>query len=160
MCSVVSYDGTGFQSAFTVDRGTLSGVAVGDCVVGEEGLVGVVTDIGPNYANVATLLSQDVQVGAMIARTRAVAVVVGDFQLSQMGKLKLAYLSNDADVRVGDLVVTTGSSGTYPKGLLVGRVERFALETTGLSSYAVVAPVVDLEHLTGVFVVKDYAVVD
>lgn len=159
-CSVISYDGTGYQSAFTINRGEISGIEVGDPVVVEAGLVGFVTQVGPNYANVVTLLHQKSTAGAMVSRTREVAVAGGDFQLSEKGQLKLSYLSNDAKVAVGDWVESTGTGGNFPKGLLVGKVLAVELEQHGGSSYAVLEPVVDLQNLTGVFVVKSFNITD
>lgn len=158
MCAVISYDGTGFQSSFTINRGSTSGIEVGDPVVVTEGLVGYVSAVGPNYANVVTLLNQDSKVSAVISRTRETVVAEGDFQLSAQGYIKLSYLRNDADIKVGDWIETSGSGGNYPNGLLIGKVVEFGLEKQGISSYAMVQPVTDLSSLTGVFVVKDFMI--
>ena len=160
MCSVVSYDGSGFQSSFTINKGTVHGIEAGDPVVVEEGLIGYVSEVGPNYANVITLINRNSKVGAMISRTREVVVAEGSFNLASTGSFKISFLKNDADIRVGDWVETTGSGGNYPKGLIIGRVTEFGLESHGISSYAVIEPVVDLQNLTGVFVIKDFQITD
>lgn len=156
MCAVISYDGNGFQSSFTINRGSVNGIEVGDPVVVTEGLVGYVSEVGPNYANVYTLLHQKSKVSAMISRTRETVVAEGDFSISAGGNIKVSYLRNDSDIKVGDWVETTGSGGNYPKGLRIGRVIEFGLEKQGISSYAVIQPVADLQGLTGVFVVKSF----
>jgi len=167
MCSVISYDGSGSQSTLTINRGSVHGIELHDPVVVSadgtgtvlDAIVGYVTHVGANYANVATLLHQTANVTAMIPRSREVGIVQGDFLLSEQGKLKLSYLPNNADVQPGDWVVSTGGE-TYPKGLILGRVTEFRLESHGGSSYAIIEPVVDLQGLSGVFVVKDFEVVD
>jgi len=167
MCSVISYDGSGSQSTITINRGSVHGIEENDPVVVSadgtgtvlDAIVGYVTNVGPNYANVATLLHQTANVNAMIPRSRELGVVQGDFLLSEQGKLKLSYLPNNADVEPGDWVVSTGGE-SYPQGLILGRVVEFKLENHGASSYAVVEPVVDLQGLSGVFVVKEFEAVD
>ncbi|ODU58109.1 MAG: rod shape-determining protein MreC [Clostridium sp. SCN 57-10] len=159
-CKVVSASGGQYRSSFTIDRGSLAGIEVGDSVVTNEGLVGYVSEVGLSYAQVLTVLDVSVKVGATVSRTREAVVAEGDLTLLGEGKFKLSYLKNDADVKPGDLVETSGYGGMYPKGLLLGRVLEFKPEAHGISSYAVLEPVVPLNELRSVFVVKDFTIVD
>ena len=160
LCNVVSQVGTGFQSCFTLDKGSLVGIEAGDCVITAEGLVGYVSDVGLNYAQVVTLLNMDFTVSATNRRTREIVVAGGDFELAGDGLLKVSYLKNGADVRVGDIIVTNGAGGSYPKDLIIGAVETFAVEDHGISSYATIRPAVDLDHLSSVLVIKAFEVVE
>ena len=129
-------------------------------MVTQEGLVGYVSAVGVNYAQVVGIIDMTSKVAAMISRTRETVVAEGSFELLDEGLMRVSYLKNDSDVRQGDLVETSGYGGIYPKGLLIGRVLEVLPESHGISSYAIIEPVVDFSTLTHVFVVKDYEVVE
>lgn len=158
-CAVVSTISTGFQSSFTINRGSLSGIEAGDCVITDLGLVGYVSEVGVNYSTVITILNIDFQVSAINARTRETLVAQGSFEFSAQNRMKLSYLKNGADIQVGDTIVTSGST-KYPPNLTIGTVTDFAVEEHGICSYATIQPAVDFDKLTNVFVVKEFEVVD
>lgn len=158
-CSIVSASEGSYRSGFTIDKGAVNGIEVGDCVIVSEGMVGYISEVGPNYSEVLTVIDVSTHVGAVLSRTRETAVSEGNLELLPDGLFKLSYLQNDADVEPGDLVETSGYGGLYPQGLLLGTVVEFLPETHGISSYAVVEPVVDLKELKSVFVVKSFEVV-
>lgn len=158
ICNVVSMVGTGFQSSFTIDKGSLTGIASGDCVITDQGLVGYISDVGLNYAQVVTILNMDFTVSATNRRSREVMVAGGDFKLAGDGLLKASYLKNDADIHEGDVIITNGAGGMYPKDLIIGTVETFAEESHGISSYATIKPAVDLDSLSSVLVIKDFTI--
>lgn len=160
LANITARPASGYQDGFSIDRGSIHGVEAGDPVMTEAGLVGFVSSVGHNYATVTTLVSVDFKAGARISRTRETVVAEGSFTLSAAGKLRLSYLDNSLDLEPGDLIETSGSGGLYPKGLVIGTVEQIGLEPSGISSYAVVKPAVDFSHLTAVFVVKDFTLVD
>ena len=150
----------GYQNGFSIDRGTKHGVEAGDPVMTDAGLVGYISSVGYNYAEVTTLVSMEFKAGARVSRTREIVVAEGSFALAADDRLRLSYLENNMDLEIGDLIETSGSGGLFPKGLVIGTVERIDLELSGISSYAVVRPAVDFDHLTAVFVVKDFQLVD
>ena len=156
LCSVVSVTGKGFESAITLDRGSISGIESGDCVITGDGLVGFVDTVGLNHCVVKTVIHVDFSSSASVSRTREVVVTGGSFELASDGLLKVSYLENDADVRPGDVILTNG--GAYPPDLIIGRVEEFRQESHGISSYASVHPAVDLDQLSTVLVVKEFQV--
>ncbi|MBR5390654.1 MAG: rod shape-determining protein MreC [Clostridia bacterium] len=158
LCTVVASAGSGFQSALTLSRGSLSGIEKGDPVITGGGLVGFVSEVGLSYCTVTTLINADFTASALVSRTREVVAAQGNFELAAEGMLKLPYLENDADIRVGDRIFTNG--GTYPPDLIIGRVTDFRPETHGISSYAVVEPAVKADELSTVFVIKDFTVED
>ena len=156
LCSVVSVTGKGFESSITLDRGSISGIESGDCVITGDGLVGFVDTVGLNHCVVKTVIHVDFSSSASVSRTREVVVTGGSFELASDGLLKVSYLENDADVRPGDVILTNG--GAYPPDLIIGRVEAFRQESHGISSYASVRPAVDLDQLSTVLVVKEFQV--
>lgn len=160
LANVTAKPAGGYQNGFTIDRGSRHGVEQGDPVMTEAGLVGYVSSVGSSYAEVTTLVSMEFKAGARVSRTREIVVAEGSFELAAADRLRLSYLENNMDLQVGDLIETSGSGGLFPKGLLIGTVEQISLELSGISSYAVVKPAVDFDHLTAVFVVKDFTLVD
>lgn len=146
-----------WDSDLTLNVGTADGVELSDCVIDQYGnLVGVVTEVGVNWALVSTILDPDVELGARIARIDEDAVLEGDFSLMMEGKIKLAYLPAATKLVSGDQVITSGLGGIYPPGLKVGTVYELYTEVDGLSRSAVVTPAADLDSIRYVFVITDF----
>lgn len=156
LCSVVSVAGSGFQSALTLSRGTLSGIEEGDPVITGDGLVGFVSEAGLNYCTVTTVINADFTAAAVVSRTREVVITQGSFELAADDCLKIAYLENDADIHEGDRIVTSG--GSYPPDLMIGQVLSVQPESHGVCSFAQLEPAVSLDELSTVFVIKDFDV--
>lgn len=158
---IVAESSSNWASTLTLNKGTSAQVAVGDCVVNEEGfLVGVITDAGLNWSTVTTLLDTDSQLGAKVFRTGEATVAQGDLSLMNSGLLKLSYLADESSAINGDLVVTSGLGGFYPSDLVIGSVDAIYTDDNGLTKYAVLQPKVSLADLTQVFVIVDFQVVD
>ena len=158
---ILEYSDTNWTSTLTLDRGMNCGLAVNDCVVSAEGyLVGVVSEVGTNWATVLTVIDTDTELGARIFRTSEVAVAEGDFTLMGQKCFKLSYLPPAASLLAGDYIVTSGLGGYYPSGLVIGTVSSVKTDDDGLAQYAVITPMVDLDTLTEVFVIKDFDIVD
>ena len=156
LCSVVAVTDNGFQSTLTLNKGSVSGIEAGDCVITGDGMAGFVSEVGLNYCVVKTVIHVDFTASAVVSRTREVVVTNGSFELSSEGLLKVSYLDNEADVRPGDVILTNG--GSYPPDLILGEVTAFSQENHGISSYASVKPAVDFSSLSTVFVIKDFHV--
>jgi rod shape-determining protein MreC len=121
---VTSRDSEPWFRSVSVDKGTRSGVALNAPVLSENGVVGRVVAVGPTAARVQLLLDRDSGVAVLLERSRASAVVKGQVGFADSGtqELVVKYLASNADVAQGDVVVTSGLDGIYPKGLLVGRI--------------------------------------
>ena len=159
--AVIDRESTNWTSALTLNRGTAHGVEKNDCVVSAEGdLVGVVSAVGYNWCTVLTVIDTDTELGARVFRTQEVAVAEGDLALMGEGRLKLSYLSADAQLLSGDVVTTSGLGGFYPGGLVIGTVESVRTGDDGLAQYAVLAPAARLGELSEVFIIKDFDIVD
>lgn len=155
---VTARSDTNWVSSLTLDRGTSDGVAIGNCVLSSAGyLVGVVSEAGYNWCTVLTTVDTASEIGAKIFRTGDLCVATGDFSLMQEKKLKLEYLSDTA-LLAGDCVLTSGLSGFYPAGLVIGTVERVETDADGLTRYAVVVPPEDPDTLHTVFIVKAFEI--
>ena len=151
---------TNWTSSLTLNKGTARGIAVGDCVVDEtHALVGVVSAAGTNWCTVLTIVDTDTSLGAQIFRTKDLGLAQGDFSLMEEERLRLDYLPADCQLLAGDLVETSGLGGFYPSGLVIGSVESVQMDDSGAASYAILAPQVDFDELTEVFVIKDFDIV-
>lgn len=150
--TVISRDNTDTYSTFIIDKGTAHGVAYLDPVITEDGLVGYISQVGPISSKVTTILSPSTDVGAIDRRTLDGGVLGGDQELARNGYTKLSYLQRDCDVTAGDLIVTSGLGGIYPKDLIIGEVLEIKAESQDISLYAVIEPAADVTGCTDVFV--------
>ena len=146
-----------WASNLTIDRGTLGGVEVNDCVIDQYGhLVGVVTEANLNSSVVTTILDPTLELGGRVARTDEDAILEGDFSLMLDGLLRLSFLPEEAKLVTGDQLTTSGLGGVYPPGLVVGSVRTLCVEEDGVSRYAQVEPAADIAKVQKVYVIVDY----
>jgi len=79
--------------------------------------------VGSNYSVMITVVDANLQMGGIVSRTDSTAMLEGDFTLMQEGRLKMTYLPENTELLTGDLVLTSGLTGIYPSGLVVGAIE-------------------------------------
>ena len=158
---VTARSNSNWESTLTLSKGSAAGIAAGNCVITETGvLVDVVSEVGTNWCTVSTVINTDIEMGGIVTRTYSAGVLEGDFSLMSQGKLKLNYLPEGAQLVSGDEVLTSGKGDVYPSGLVVGQVEGVFTDPSGMTRYAVVTPDVDLSSLIEVFVIKDFDIVE
>ena len=158
--TILERSSSNWTRSFTLSKGTDCGISVYDAVITSEGfLVGTVSEVGTNWCTVLCITDTDTSLGALVFRTDEIGVAEGDFQLMDQSKLKLSYLSPDAQLLNGDLIVTSGLGGFLPSGLVIGSVEEVQKDDSGASSYAVLVPEADLDSLTEVAVIKSFDIV-
>lgn len=153
---IVSWDSSSWKNAFTIAKGTGDGLAEGMAVVTEYGqVVGLITEIGSNWATVTTVLDNSLEISACVASSGNTGVVQGAYTYGYPNKLRLNYLPAETILRNNDQVVTTGSS-LYPKGLILGYIEDAGMDETGVAKYAIVQPAADFDTLEQIFIVTNY----
>ena len=154
---LISWSASTWGSAFNIDRGSRDGIEAGDCVITENGcLVGIVTECGRYSASVRTLLDPRSAVATRLENAGITAVAAGDFNLMTQGRLKLTFLQDAGVLVAGDTVLTAGSGGIYPAGLVVGAVAELGLDQSGFTEYGIIDPAVQLTSLRQVFVIKGF----
>ena len=154
---VVRGSSSNWTSDLTIDRGTLSGVEVNDCVIDQYGhLIGVVTRADLNSSIVTTILDPTLSVGGRVARTDEDVVLGGDFTLMLEGLTRLSFLPEDSKLVTGDQIITSGLGGMYPSGLVVGAIRSFEVEKDGITRYAQIEPAADMSGVRYVYVIVDY----
>lgn len=154
--SVISRDPNDVFYGFSIDKGTLDGVHAGDPVITDRGLVGVVKRAYATTSLVSCLLSEEVSVAAVSAKSRESGSVTGSPTLSAGGFLRMNYLPGDSKLEPGDIIVTSGAGAAYPKDILIGEVESVEKAENDISRYAVIRPSEDLKDVREVFVVTDF----
>jgi rod shape-determining protein MreC len=158
---VVLWSSSNWASAFTISKGSSSGIELGDPVITEYGaVVGQITELGDNWATVSTVIDVDMSVGAFVGTSGSSGMVVGEFSLMRNKQAKLTYLADGAQIFVGDDVLTSGSGGAFPAGLVIGTLTAVQTEAGGQVEYGIVEPQVDFDSLVQVFIIKDYEVVE
>ncbi|HIZ55040.1 MAG TPA: rod shape-determining protein MreC [Firmicutes bacterium] len=154
--AVIGRDPDDQFGSFMIDQGQLHGVSVNDPVVTSAGVVGKIVEVGPTFSRVITLLHPDLRISCYEITTDEVGTVSGDPVLWADGLCKFQYLDLQTDIAVGNLVVTAGSTGVFPKGLVIGTVQEIQQENNGISASAVVMPSVEIMKVKDVFVITDF----
>ena len=132
----------------TIDKGSLQGFRPDLAVVAPAGVVGRIVVPSARASKVQLLIDRNAAAGALIERSRAQGVVVGGGE----ERLHLEFVSETSDVVVGDVVVTSGIDGIYPKGFVIGRVEAVE-KSSGAYKQIIVRPAVDFASIEEVLVV-------
>ena len=153
---IIAWSSSDYSNTFTINRGTNSGIAVNMCAITANGeVVGLVTQVGPNYSVVKTILDSTLEISAMISTTGYNGMVSGGYISGNETLLRMDYLPSSAIIRNKDQVVTTGST-MYPRGLIVGNVVDAGFEQTGVAKYAVLDPAADISSMEQVFILTEY----
>lgn len=153
---VVGRDPNDIFASFRVDQGSLAGVHVNDPVMTEAGLVGWVSSVSSMYCNVTTILSPDTSISAQDSVSRDSGMLQSDLSLADQGLVRFSLLDPDPTVQPGDLIVTSGLGGRFPRGLLIGKVAELKNSTTDVSRYATIQPLVDLKNVKNVLIITDF----
>lgn len=137
-----------WEGVITIDRGSADGIKTGMPVVGSVGLLGQTVSVSAHSSRVRLITDQRSGVAAMVQRDRAEGIVNGSID----GKLTLDYVSTDSSVTAGDVVITSGMGGVYPKGLIVGEVTEVTQQPNSLYLGISVEPTAHIEGLEEVLV--------
>lgn len=141
-----------WSRTLTIDKGSSSGIAVDMPVTDGSGVVGQVTSVSMYTSTVTLLADPTCSVSALLQGSRATGVLSGSVD----GSLHLEYVSSDVDVSVGELVVTSGLGGVYPKGLVLGTVASVTGSASGVFHDIVVQPLADASNHEEVYIVTSY----
>lgn len=154
--SVIGRDSADIYHSFTINKGIVNGVKVGDAVVYGKYIVGIVEKSYTDYSVVRTILDPDFNVSAYEIVSNEISYVTGTARLAKDGYCKMANLTSTTKVSYGSIICTAGISGTVPKGLIIGTVKEISDETTDISSYAVITPGVEIDTISSCFVITNF----
>lgn len=153
--NVIGKDSGNWFSTFTIDKGANDGIEVDMNVMAGSGLVGIVTDVGPNYAQITSIINDTSKVSGMVTTTSDNLIVSGSLQrMNQDMVIEFNNLNDkDDEVAVGDPVVTSYVSYDYQQGILIGYISSIETDSNNLTKSGTITPVVDFEHIEEVLVI-------
>lgn len=151
---IINKDASNWYSTFTIDKGSKDGIEVDMNVIGDGGLVGIVYEVGENYALVRSIIDDESNVSAQFASTSDKCMVKGSLHLINDGVLKVFNINKEANVSNGDMIVTSNISSKFLPGILIGYVKDIEEDANNLTKSAYLTPVVDFAHLDIVLIIK------
>ena len=152
---VIANDTGNWYNRFTINKGENDGIHTDMNVLSSGGLVGIVTETGPNWATVRSIIDDGCSVSSSILVTSDNCIVSGDMGLMEQGKLLLSDLSVDVSVSAGEKIVTSNISDKYLPGILIGYVDAVSEDQNHLMQTGTVLPAADFSHLDHVLVILE-----
>ena len=153
---IISRDSGNWYSSFIIDKGMDDGLDVDMNVIAGGGLVGRITSVGPNWARVTSIISDNSNVSAMTITNEDNMIVSGDLELMAEGVITFSKLIDSTDTAAeGDEVVTSNISDKYLPNILIGYLHTINKDNNNLTKSGYLTPAVDFEHLGEVLVITD-----
>ncbi len=155
--NVIGKDSSNWFNNFTINKGTNDGIEVDMNVIAGSGLVGIVTEVGPNYATVTSIINDTAKVSGMVTTTSDNLIVSGSLQsMSENMVIEFSNLNDsDNEVQIGDPIVTSYISDKYQQGILIGYISSMEMDANNLTKSGTITPAVDFEHIEEVLVILD-----
>ena len=151
---VIGKDAGNWFGTFTIDKGSKDGIEVNMNVLAGSGLVGIVTDVGPTWAKVRSIIDDSSNISAMAISTSDTCIVSGDMALMGTGQIAFSQMeNNDNVVAVGDQIVTSYISDKYLQGILIGSVSEVNVDSNNLTRSGYITPAVDFKNIREVLVI-------
>ena len=151
---IISKDPGNWYDTFMIDKGSNDGIKIDNNVIAGKGLVGIVTEVGPSWATVRSIIDDSSNVSAMTVSTSDNCVIQGDLELIDEGKLRFEQLYDQENkVTVGERIVTSNISDKYVEGIFIGYVSEVVQDANNLTKTGTIVTPVDFRHLKEVFVI-------
>ena len=151
---IISKDPGNWYDTFMINKGSNDGIRVDNNVIAGKGLVGIVTEVGPGWATVRSIIDDSSSVSAMTVSTSDNCVITGDLELIDEGKLRFEQLYDQENkVTAGERIVTSNISEKYVEGLFIGYVNDVEQDSNNLTKTGTIVTPVDFQHLKDVFVI-------
>ena len=153
--NVISKDSGNWFDTFILDKGSNAGIQVGCNVMAGNGLVGIVTEVGPNYSKVRAIIDDNSNVSAMFLTDSSICSVQGDEKYMDEGYIRVEYIDKSANISEGDELVTSNISDKFLPGITIGYVQNLTLDSNNLTMSADLVPAVDFDNIQTVLVVLE-----
>lgn len=153
--NIIAKDSSGYYSRFTLDKGSRDGIKVDMNVLAGSGLVGIITEVGPNYSVVRSIIDDNNYVSAIVTKTEDNCIVCGNLELLSIGYIEIRDLSINTEVKNNYKVYTSPLSEKYLPDILIGYISNIQNENDGLTKTGYLTPVVDFEHLNTVLIITE-----
>lgn len=152
---VIAKDSENWFQVFRIDKGSKDGIKVDQNVMAKGGLVGIVTDVGLNYATVRSIIDDESRVSCMGIQSSDTCIVAGDLKLYEEGRLRISNMKKDAVIQDGDRIVTSNISSKFLPGILVGFAIDIQVDEKRLMKNGYLIPAADFTNLQEVLVLTD-----
>lgn len=143
-------------NSFIIDKGSSSGISKNDIVITENGVVGCVCSVNAVCSKVRSILAPNINIGVMDTESTETGVIMGKTEKAKENLTQMMFIPAQNSMKVDDIIVTTGTTGLYPKNLKLGKIKSFQYDDKESSYYAVVEPFENLSALKDVFVITDF----
>lgn len=154
--NIIASDSGNWFNTFVIDKGKQDGIKADMNVIAGSGLVGIVTKVGENWAQVRSIIDDMSRVSAQTLSTSDLCFVRGDLQLMEQGLIRVSEMKDSEDqVAIGEKIVTSHVSDKYHEGILIGYLNQISLDSNNLTKSGTLTPAVDFEHLRTVLVITD-----
>lgn len=150
---VIANDSSNWFQVFRIDKGSKDGIAVDMNVTAGGGLVGLVTDVGANYATVRSIIDDSSRVSSMAMQSGDSCIVAGDLTLFKEGRLRITNVLKESDLKDGDKIVTSNISSVFLPGLLVGYAADITNDTNNVTKSGYLIPAAEFDSLQEVLVI-------
>ncbi len=154
---IVGSESVNWYYSFVLDKGSDDGLSVDMNVIADGGLVGIITDVGPNWSRVTSVISDEINVMGRVLSTEDNLIISGDLaSVKEDGTISFSQLlDTDDQVHVGDKVVTSSISDKYLPGLVIGYIDEIFADANSMTKSGTLLPVVDFSHLNEVLIILD-----
>jgi len=153
---IIAKDSGNWFHTFVINKGSNDGLSVDMNVMAGSGLVGRIIDVGPNWAKVMSIISDNSNTSGMVLSTSDNLIVSGNLELYADGVIGFEKLVDSADrVVEGDKIVTSNVSDKYLPGILIGYISSINVDSNNLTKSGLLTPAVDFEHLEDVLVITE-----
>lgn len=153
--TVISREPNGYSNEFIIDKGSEDGLQVNMNVISGNGLVGIITETGKNWAKVRSIIDDSSSVSGMFLKTSDTCIVSGNLELLDNGYINVKMINLDADIYDNYEVVTSYISDKYLPGILIGYVSNIKTDSSMMAKEAYLTPVVDFKHIEAVLVILE-----
>ena len=151
--NVISKDAGNWFDTFILDKGTEAGIQEGCNVMAGNGLVGIVTEAGPNYSKVRSIIDDNSNVSAMFITDSSLCNVLGDEKYMDEGYIRVEHIHKEAEISEGDELITSNISDKFLPGITIGYVSNLTLDSNNLTMSGDVTPAVDFDNIQTVLVI-------
>lgn len=152
---VIAKDSGDWFQVFRVDKGSADGIKEDMNVIAGGGLVGIVTDVGANYATVRAIIDDSSRVGSMALQSGSNCIVAGDLKLYKEGRLRITDIAKESDLKDGDKIITSNISSVFLPGILVGYASDITVDSNQLTKSGYLIPVAEFDTLQEVLIITD-----
>jgi len=152
-CDIIGKSGGSFLDQFVLNKGSKDGISKGMIAITDQGLVGQISSVGNNWCVIQSLANENLAVSGMVQSTGENSGIVKGYISDSKFLARLDYLPIDSKVKNGDVILTSGLGGVYPKGIRIGYVTNVQEDQGRVVKVAVIQPYVDLNKIQEVIVV-------